>query len=544
MRTLMTYFFVVGMFAIPTILYSQSGELDLTFANGVAGNSLGYYMVEDFNDHNFINESKDDGNGNFIGIGTAGVNVLSKLIITKFTHAGIPDESFDNVGGDYFAGTFVNPDEENFSMGEALFFSDDGDYLALITFGTDIGGKTMGFLKISPEGEIDTTYGTNGLFALDLPHTNVSFLNYLEKDGFLYLVYTVATTGAIHIFSMDFDGNPNTSFGTNGLLSVSPTAYENPEFVFLKEHNSSLYLIANNVNGTTFEFGTYIYKYNLQGVLDTSYASNGEFLGMTGEDEYLINTAFDESDNLLACLTVYDIGQNGFITYFTKILPSGDQDLTFGVNGKKVIMDGDNEILDSYNFLKLDDNYYIMGYNGATTDLDEYKFFISKLDSNLDPDDSFGTNGFTKDFFKNDTFDVGLGDEYYSGIHNFVPINNNNAAILIGSVYVFNGSFSFGKVFLTDEMATDDATNVIQSEALVIYKNGNPYLLFQNTKPDQTYQLQIFNTAGQLLADSSVTSRQNLQTELSGYVTNQPGIFVLKLTNSTTRNTCVLRFKN
>jgi uncharacterized delta-60 repeat protein len=154
-------------------------------------------------------------------------------------------------------------------------------------------GDRGGHLVLNPNGTLDTTYGDGGFVLIDynlFGNTTTScgdipiytFHSFLEDGSFMVAGYAVAnlfmgnaTCNEIYTWILKYkiDGQLNTTFGTNGLVSYGANAYGDvvkPEsHVIENTCDGSLLLSIGNCAASS----TYIAKFTKDGVYQSSFAN-------------------------------------------------------------------------------------------------------------------------------------------------------------------------------------------------------------------------------------------------------------------------------
>jgi uncharacterized delta-60 repeat protein len=126
------------------------------------------------------------------------------------------------------------------------------------------------FHRYLANGMLDTTFGANGVVVTPI----VSGLLYgsiaVKENGTIVAYMSVGNSNLI-IAQFLADGSTDTSFGTNGITSVNAPIVI-PANVLL-DQDENIVVSGNNFG---FEIDTfYISRYDSQGVLDTSFGTNG-----------------------------------------------------------------------------------------------------------------------------------------------------------------------------------------------------------------------------------------------------------------------------
>jgi len=187
--------------------YSATGALDPNFAqngrqlygvgNG-ANNGLGAMAVQS--------------DGSILAIGSEG----SSVVVVRLTASGEADGTFGNGGLVTVAGLVSRTDLGGPDRSEGFALESNGDIL--------VANRTaqghFGLVRLNPNGNVDTTFGTNGLTTANFGGDDDADSVVIEAGGPIIVVGTSLQNGNTDTAVVAFDpaGNPMSSFGTNGLL--------------------------------------------------------------------------------------------------------------------------------------------------------------------------------------------------------------------------------------------------------------------------------------------------------------------------------------
>jgi len=288
------------------MLHAQSIVLDSSFADN---GCLQTYMYPG-DDHGTNFEMNTD--QQLVFAGSTRVGQQSFFSIQKYSTSG------DSIGG-----IFIPTNNTNYIDCTAMKMMADGGFVI-----SDIGA-TNGLIKIDPNGQIDSTFGTNG-------------------HAFLFYTY-------IH------------------------------DILITKENR--ILVAGENLNDyMDAPAGSYVIAYDMNGQLDTTFADHGKFRYLLGKYGFF-NRIQELQDGKLVIAGCSSIAGIGTFHTVVKLLPNGDRDSTFGING--VVEDflfgsGENYGL----MIQPDQKIVVCGdiYNIQQA-------MVARYMPDGSPDMSFGTNG-------------------------------------------------------------------------------------------------------------------------------------------------------
>jgi len=203
--------------------------------------------------------------------------------------------------------------------------------------------------RVNPNGSLDTTFGNNGYFELDLSvgkqwSTEIIHSLRLLSDGKIIiggisslpsLVAPASQTNSI-VARLNSDGTLDNSFGTNGVRSVF---YGNSNFlsnvrISVQTDGKLLYGISNLVqlssSPSDLAYSTRVMRFLPNGDLDSSFAKNG-VAEISTENSFSFEKLVQLDDGKILCLSgLYRL---------TRLNSNGSFDDSFGNGGKLNVID-------------------------------------------------------------------------------------------------------------------------------------------------------------------------------------------------------------
>ena len=189
--------------------YDPNGHLNPNFAQ----NGRQLFGVGDGNDGLGTLALQSD--GKIVAVGSMGANV----VVVRLTAAGEADGTFGAGGlvtvGPLTARTDLGAPDRS----EGLAIQSNGDILVANRTATG----HFGIARLNPSGTLDTTFGTNGVAVANFGGDDDADSLVLEDAGQIIAIGTTLQNGTAQTAVAAFDpiGNPLTSFGSNGLLTLA-----------------------------------------------------------------------------------------------------------------------------------------------------------------------------------------------------------------------------------------------------------------------------------------------------------------------------------
>ena len=232
-----------------------------------------------------------------------------------------------------------------YNLGDGYLFHDDQEQY-LIEVGemrsTDLTENYKCFVrKFNYSGDLDMKFGTNGIFIFDPPGFNS--VNRIRKVLYLnHAIYCMGNDngpgkGKIYIQKITAKGSFDSSFGTNGQLSIDLKSHSIPsgQIVCMNSFDTNFIVVAANLNGG-FNDSMIVFKINLDGKYDPNFGENGyKFYSRPYTQDYqdrmtsLFAVAPDEKG-----ITLFDLPylySPKFLMYRIKL--NGTPDSSYGYNG-------------------------------------------------------------------------------------------------------------------------------------------------------------------------------------------------------------------
>jgi uncharacterized delta-60 repeat protein len=228
---------------------------------------------------------KPDGKILLGGFTTANSNVSSLLV--QIFPSGLPDTSFGVMGivsydfnqdnSELINDILCQSDGKIISVGSKKEITTDADDNAIHTRMTIIA-------RFLPNGSIDTVFADNGVFSFGAfgryTDTNKGVILSNHKMIFCGNTYQYSDNeNQAILLRLTPDGELDTSFGTNGIVYSDFSFHENPSFITLQQD----YKILISASGWTFTNGqaaVWLFRYNEDGTLDQSFGDHGKIVNL------------------------------------------------------------------------------------------------------------------------------------------------------------------------------------------------------------------------------------------------------------------------
>ncbi len=272
-------------------------------------------------------------------------------------------------------------------------------------------------ISYSQNGSIDLTFGDSG-YVRNIPGAAKSIQVSNEKEIFI--------RGKSSLIKCNPEGEIDLSFGNNGIVEYNLYNLESTSTDMLIQEDGKIVIVGNLVDGAT----TYVYvlRSNVNGLIDSTFGNNGVFLFNPGNDNYsktIIQT--DDNSFIVGCQTVLSPTSRDFM--LLKLSPNGVLDANFGNNGVVV-----TDVLGKDDFLQRittdsNNNIYALGHvllASPVNGINYFEFGLVKYNSIGTLDTAFGNNGktnFNLDYYSSDNFP------------NYIKVNDDNSIYVAGHTH-------------------------------------------------------------------------------------------------------------
>lgn len=186
------------------------------------------------------------------------------------------------------------------------FEESNGDILVVVQAfiaSTPAGDGAVQILRYTPQGQLDTTFGTNGIVTTTIPNIFVQTAVAQDPEGRLVIAGKATnSSGAtgLGVARLTPNGQLDTTFGTGGVTTTFLTNTLESVGAFLLQPNGQIVVAGSEISVVKRQPGTNVMaRYDSNGSLDQAFGSegiavtaaepeslallaNGDYLGVTG----------------------------------------------------------------------------------------------------------------------------------------------------------------------------------------------------------------------------------------------------------------------
>lgn len=503
---------------ILAIRYNTNGDLDTTFNNGSFG------ILLNFNNLNDVAASVSVVNNQLLITGNTETSRLdNSMVFAKFNlNPLVFDATFGDAGSIEHALSYPTYEEVKKSVVQSdnkvvlltkIFvnnlyfyalqrFNEDGSPDA--TYGTN-GKLGLGFyftefdgmgidsnnniilagyttlssgliLRITPNGTLDSTFGTQGITYLEDDINFIPEINsiQIQNDGKIVLGGGNIVNNVIDylLIRLNSNGTIDTSFGTNGISLIGlANVYE--KIIDIKVLNDGK-IVALGFSQENFasSLQAVILKFNSVGLLDPTFNGNGKYLTNREVDFYFNGALLVQNDGKI--LSTFESLEDNFIMY--RLNANGTLDTNFGFGGYSTTYINGTDYSSQLYYNPSNQKITVIG---TTLVNDEGRFVLARYEGNGLLDSTFGDSG------------VVITDLGYSA--QAVSARATTDGKLVVSGILFDDVFQdYDQVMAKYYLEQPLSLNTPNTSQLTLYPNPTSELLFvelPNSVTDSSYQI-------------------------------------------------------
>ncbi len=279
-----------------------------------------------------------------------------------------------------------------YDRGRDVALQQDGK-IVITGYMTNGSNNDLMVLRFDPNGTLDTSFGTNGVYIYDGGMGNDSGLAIATQSDNKILVTGNSSNGSdgdVIVLRLDTDGNPDPNFALNGIFIYdSGNGYDSAGDL-LVQSDGKIVICGSSSNGIDNDL--LVIRLTADGLLDTTFNTDGTTMvdGGNGYD-FGSRLAIQPDQSIVVTGDSYNGSDNDIIV--VRFDANGIPDQTFGDNGI-VLLDGGDYDRGSGVGIDSQGNILVTGLRTQPgLDYTDYDIPVFRLDPNGVPDPNFGYNG-------------------------------------------------------------------------------------------------------------------------------------------------------
>ena len=320
------------------------------------------------------------------------------------------------------------------------------------------GDKIFAVARYDTSGSLDTSFGTGGKVTTNAGGKNNGAHSIaIQSDGKIVAAGKSDTSGSYNwefaLVRYDIDGNPDATFGTNGIVITPVGTGTNGSYANSVAIQSDSKIVAagrSHTGGYNYDFA--LVRYDINGSLDATFNGDGKVTTAIGSFTSIAKSvAIQENGKIVALGYVETFTDYDFALVRYDI--NGSLDKTFGTDGI-VTTDVDGQSDKATSMVIQSDGKIVVA--GFSSNGDNWDFALVRYDINGSLDTNFGTNGIVITAISDDD-----SDEPYA-----IAIQSDGKIVVAGSSEInsntnfaivrYNTDGSLDTTFGTDGKVTTD----------------------------------------------------------------------------------------
>ena len=180
------------------------------------------------------------------------------------------------------------------------------------------------FCKLRPDGELDTSFGTQGIIFLDLTlGADVANALAIRSDGKIILL--VSARKEELLICLDSEGDFDPAFGNGGIVYVGRDDYSS--LIVLSDNRL---LLAGTTSGVTEHGVMQFARFLPDGAVDRTFGENGKVtIDVKNTDFAYVTGVAQQRDGKILAVGYVTIAEKGYYTLITRINADGSLDSAF-----------------------------------------------------------------------------------------------------------------------------------------------------------------------------------------------------------------------
>lgn len=201
-----------------------------------------------------------------------------------------------------------------------IYFQPPDKIIAGTKYGQGFGFRLTRFFE---NGTVDSSFGINGDLLISLPDIQIIDLKFLNDGKFMASGYNNNTPSEIIVIRYLENGELDTSFGVNGVITILIGNQNNYSGKLEITEDNNFFVLGYTMNFGESEY--FLLKFLSNGDLNPSFGVNG-VADIPGDE---VSCNFQLSPGSKIVLSCFDSNSH----YFTRLLADGSLDISFGNGG-------------------------------------------------------------------------------------------------------------------------------------------------------------------------------------------------------------------
>ncbi|MBK8242021.1 MAG: hypothetical protein IPK88_01235 [Saprospiraceae bacterium] len=238
--------------------------------------------------------------------------------------------------------------------------------------------------RYNSNGSLDSSFGTNGILITNIRAYSLAYSVDLQIDRKIIIsgVDMVNNKSTILIMRFRTDGNLDSSFGINGILSTSIGTKRDADYT-IKVQTDGYIVIAGNSENESEPLYIALLRINSNGSIDSTFGTNGIIKTLVSpKQNTLLRSMTIQKDGKILVSGVSFISPN-FVLFLQRFNNSGTIDSSFGVNGTAALFNNSLVLNPTSLALQNDGKIVLSGNQTPPSSPSSYDIFVLRLNNTI-----------------------------------------------------------------------------------------------------------------------------------------------------------------
>ena len=322
------------------------------------------------------------------------------VAIARFTASGQPDSAFSTDGVDT---EDLGTDSE---LARAVLPLPGGGYLVAgsMETGADVWSTDTTLIRYTESGEVDTTWGTNGIVTINVNSIDSMNAVAVQPDGKIVLagrsggpsyIFTVIRVHPDGTLDTNADSDPSVDFSEDGKAFADAGGSEQRIEAITLQSDGKIVLVGQS--GTPGNTDWAMSRLMPDGSVDTTFGTDGFIHEDMSSTEWIRDVALQSNGKIVVAGGSY-VGEQGLKGVVGRYTVDGDPDPSFGDNGLITGPTGAASHSDGLSGLVIQPDGKLVAAGEMSRDAVDYNYLVRLRPAGGTPDGSFGNwrNGFSR----------------------------------------------------------------------------------------------------------------------------------------------------
>jgi uncharacterized delta-60 repeat protein len=344
--------------------------------------------------------------GKIVVMGSSNNGNNDDILVMRLFENGRFDPTFGTEGFITYNGTGKDKDR---GLGLALT-PDDRIVVTGYTYPASDIKRDVIVLRLNHDGNLDPTFGEGGVVTYGGSEngTDIGFGVAVQPDEKILVAgeHRIGTSQDALLLRYNHDGTPDSSFGTNGVVSYNGGGNDHDvAYAVSLQDDGKIVVSGSEYNGVNKD--ALIMRFNHDGTRDSTFGINGVFLfnSEANSDDYA-NLVTIQPDGKILVVGATDNGINHDILLL-RLHTNGTLDETFGLGGVVIYNNPADEYDYAWGIALSSDGKIII--SGTSNDRLNNNVVVIRFNQDGTLDSSFGLNGIVTFYGAGDGNDLGYG---------------------------------------------------------------------------------------------------------------------------------------